>query len=58
MAKGIWRVAGPDDPIYNGRFAISSPRKSKNKPITLQESSPTDTTGQSVHTKKEEKIDE
>ena len=58
MAKGKWRVAGPDDPIFNGKFVISSPNKSKSNPITTQESSPTDTTGQSVHTKKEEKIDE
>ena len=68
MAKVIWRVAGPDDPIFNGKFVISSrfngkcvissPSKSKSKPITPQKTSPTDTTGQSVHTKKEEKIDE
>ena len=58
MAKGTWRVAGPDDPIFNGKFVISSPSKSKSKPITPQKTSPTDTTGQSVHTKKEEKIDE
>ena len=58
MAKTALSVAGPDDPIDNGRFVISSPRKSKNKPITLQESSPTDTTGRSVQSPKEEKSDE
>ena len=58
MAKVKWRVAGPDDPIFNGKFVISAPSKSKSNPINPQESSPTDTTGQSVHTKKEEKIDE
>ena len=58
MAKGKWIVVGPDDPIFNGKFVISSPSKSKSKPITPQKTSPTDTTGQSVHTKKEEKIDE
>ena len=24
MAKIIWKMAGPDDPIYNGQYIISS----------------------------------
>ena len=58
MVKGKWRVAGSDDPIFNGKCVISSPSKPKSKPITPQESSLTDTIGQSANTKKEEKIDE
>ena len=27
MAKGIVRSAGPDDPIYNGSFVVSSPKR-------------------------------
>ena len=27
MAKGIIRSAGPDDPIYNGSFVVSSPKR-------------------------------
>ena len=57
MAKVRWVDAGPDDPIYNGKFVISS-KKSKSKPIASRETSPTDTAGHPVQSPKEEKSDE
>ena len=57
MAKGIIRDAGPDDPIYNGKFVISS-GKSKSKPIASRKTSPTDTIGHPIQSPNEEKINE
>ena len=57
MAKGIIRDAGPDDPIYNGKFVISS-RKSRSESTASRETSPTDTAGHSVQSPKEENSDE
>ena len=31
MAKGKWRMAGPDDPIFDGRIIISSHNRPRPK---------------------------
>ena len=45
MAKGTWVDAGPDDPIYTGKFVISS-KKSRQGSMTSTGTSTTDPTGQ------------
>ena len=57
MAKIRSVDAGPDDPIYNGKFVISS-KNSKSKSMTSMETSPVDTAGHPVQSPKEEKSDE
>ena len=29
MAKGTWKLAGKDDPLFNGRFVISGRKPEK-----------------------------
>ena len=51
MAKGIWRQASKDDPIYTGKFIISS--HSKRSPVRSDKSN-----DEEVTVKKEEKDNE